>query len=113
MKIIIENVKDNPANIMRRAGYAFQRHEWRPASTRGDTRRREAGEMSFVRPLARAGFPRFHAFTKLENANLSINIHLDQKRETYGNASRHHGEYEDEGALREEIDRIRSVISSL
>lgn len=98
MKIKIENVKDNPANLMRRAGYAFQRHE--------------GGEMSFIRPLARAGFPRFHAFIKLENTDLLISIHLDQKRETYGNASRHHGEYEDEGALQEEVDRIKSVISN-
>ncbi len=96
MKIIIKNIKDNPANLMRRAGYAFQRHE--------------GNEMSFVRPLARAGFPRFHTFVKLEDTNLLISIHLDQKRETYGNASRHHGEYEDEGALQEEISRIREII---
>lgn len=81
---------------MRRAGYAFQRHE--------------GAEMSFVRSLARAGFPRFHAFAKMEGADMAINIHLDQKKETYGSGTRHHGEYEDEGALKEEAERIKSVM---
>lgn len=96
MKIKFENIKDNPVNLMRRAGYSFQRHE--------------GEEMSFIRPLARAGFPRFHAFVRLEGTSLLISIHLDQKKETYGSSTRHHGEYEDEGALREEIERIRSLI---
>lgn len=96
MKIVVENIKENPASLLRKAGYAFQRHE-------GD-------EMSFVRPLASGGFPRFHMYAHLEGANLVINIHLDQKKHTYGEDKRHHGEYADEGALREEVERIKMMI---
>ena len=62
--------------------------------------------MSFVRVLARAGYPRFHAYTKTEGQSLFVNFHLDQKRHTYGEGTRHHGEYGNEGALKEEADRI-------
>lgn len=96
MKIEIKEVKENMANVLRRAGYAFQRAE-------GD-------EMSFVRPLARAGYPRFHMYAHMSGQDLIINIHLDQKKETYGAGTRHHGEYEDDGALKAEVARLRSII---
>lgn len=81
---------------MRRSGYVFQRHE--------------ADEMSFIRPMARSGFPRFHIYTKLEGVDLVIHIHLDQKRETYGNNTRHHGEYDDDGALKNEAERLKNLL---
>ena len=96
MKIIINNIKENPASFLRRAGYIFQRHI--------------GEEMSFIKPLARSGFPRFHIHARSENGNISINIHLDHKKETYGNSTRHHGEYEEDGALKKEADRIRAII---
>jgi len=96
MKIRIESIKENPANMLRRVGYIFQRNE-------GD-------QMSFIRPLARAGYPRFHMYARLEGTTLSIDFHLDQKRETYGSATRHHGEYEDEGALQIEANRIKQAL---
>ena len=95
MKIEIDNVKNNPANLLRRAGYIFQRNEGR--------------EMSFVRPLARQGFPRFHLYASLNDDRLVINIHLDQKKSTYGDSTRHHGEYENDGALKTEVERIRKI----
>ena len=88
MNILIEHPHENAVSLMRRAGYTFQRAE--------------NGEQSFVRPLARAGYPRFHAYVKTEAGTLLIHFHLDQKRETYGEDTRHHGEYENEGALKEE-----------
>ncbi len=97
MRIKINNIKENPASLLRRAGYTFQRHA--------------GGEMSFIRPLAQSGYPRFHIYARLENDCLLINIHLDQKKETYGNSTRHHGEYEDDGALKEEVKRIEMIIS--
>ncbi len=66
--------------------------------------------MSFVRPLARAGYPRFHVYTKLEGSDLVVNIHLDQKKHTYGDDTRHHGEYEESPVLTEEVARIRQII---
>lgn len=92
MKIKIEAIKENPVSLLRRAGYIFQRNE--------------GAEMSFVRPLAQSGYPRFHIYAKVDVIDLVINIHLDQKKETYGNGTRHHGEYENEGILKEETERI-------
>ncbi|MFC1609204.1 hypothetical protein ACFL16_00545 [Patescibacteria group bacterium] len=97
MKIRIREVRENPVNVLRRAGYSFQH-------------RTDRGEMSFVRPLASAGFPRFHMYAKLEGTDLMISIHLDQKKETYGEDTRHHGEYKDEGALKEEVQRIAAAV---
>jgi hypothetical protein len=96
MKIEIKAVKGNPVNILRRAGYVFQRVE--------------NTEMSFVRPLASAGYPRFHMYVSISNFDMLINIHLDQKKETYGDSTRHHGEYADEGALKVEAERIKEII---
>ena len=89
-------LRDNPAVMLRRAGYIFQRQE--------------GNEMSFVRPLAQAGFPRFHIYASVNGLKMTLNIHLDQKKETYGQDTRHHGEYENEGALAEEITRIQQAL---
>ena len=97
MKIIIEKIKENPVSLLRRAGYIFQRNE--------------NSEASFIRPLARAGFPRFHIYVSVAGMDLTINIHLDQKKETYGKAARHHGEYKDSSVLDEEARRIKSILS--
>jgi len=96
MKIKIETIRENPVNLLRRAGYAFQR--------------REQDKMSFVRPLARSGYPRFHVYTEMEKDALIINLHLDQKRETYGQATRHHGEYEDSRVVEDEAVRIKQLV---
>lgn len=88
MKIIITEPIDNAVTIFRRAGYTFQH--------------KEGNEMSFIRPLARAGYPRFHAYAKMSGKDLLINFHLDQKKETYGDDTRHHGEYGNDGPLKDE-----------
>jgi hypothetical protein len=92
MKITVDSLPADPVTTLRRLGYAFQR--------------KEGVEMSFVRPLAQSGFPRFHCYAKVEGVGLVISFHLDQKKETYGDTTRHHGEYEDEGPLKEEAARI-------
>ncbi len=97
MQLKFESIKENPVNLFRRAGYIFQR--------------KEGSEMSFVRPLARAGFPRFHIYASVSETALLVNIHLDQKKETYGTGTRHHGEYEDDGALKPEIERLKNIFS--
>ena len=96
MRLKIENIKENPVSLLRRAGYTFQRHE--------------RDEMNFVRPMARSGYPRFHMYAHLEGMSLVINFHLDQKKETYGQGTRHHGEYEDSGALQTEASRIQQIL---
>lgn len=82
--------------MLRRAGYAFQRH---------------AGEeMSFIRPFSASGYPRFHIYVKVTGADMAISIHLDAKKETYGQDTRHHGEYENEGVLGKEIERLKNIL---
>jgi hypothetical protein len=97
MNIKIENIKENPTTILQRAGYSFQRHA-------------DNDKLSFIKPLAQGGFPRFHIYTQIKEFSLLISIHLDQKKETHGNTTRHHGEYDDTGALKKEIERIQSTI---
>ena len=96
MQIKIESIKENPVSLLRRAGYTFQRNE--------------RDEMSFIRPMARSGYPRFHMYAHMEGVSLVINFHLDQKKETYGEGTRHHGEYEDSGALQTEAARIQQIL---
>lgn len=98
MKILIEAITENPVSLMRRAGYAFQREE--------------KGEMSFVRVLASAGYPRFHCYTKLDTLALTLNLHLDQKKHTYGETTRHHGEYGNNGPVKEEVSRLLGIFGT-
>ncbi|MFA7209617.1 MAG: hypothetical protein WC120_05045 [Parcubacteria group bacterium] len=96
MQLEIKNIKTSPVMLLRRAGYTFQRNE--------------GNEMSFVRALARAGYPRFHMYVSVVGTDMKINIHLDQKKETYGAGTRHHGEYEDDGALKVEVERLSGIL---
>jgi len=92
MKISVEKIlKDNIYNLMRQLGYRMQRKE-------GD-------QVSFIRPLDRSGFPRFHIYYK-EGA---ISLHLDQKRPVYRGSSAHSGDYEGE-AVCQEAERIKKAI---
>lgn len=97
MRFTISSITDNPVNLLRRAGYAFQY--------------KNGEETSFIRPLAAAGYPRFHMYVKLRGEDLEISFHLDQKKETYGVDTRHHGEYEESGVLKEEATRIKSFLT--
>lgn len=96
MILKFENIKENPVNILRRAGYIFQRNE--------------NNEMSFTLPMSRNGYPRFHIYCHLKGDNLVINLHLDQKRQTYGDETRHHGEYDNSGPVEQEAIRLKSII---
>lgn len=98
MKIIVEAITENPLSLLRRAGYTFQRQE--------------GEEMSFVRALASSGYPRFHCYTKVDKISLTVSFHLDQKKHTYGETTRHHGEYENDGPLREEAQHLLAVFGS-
>ena len=99
MRLLIKNSGESALTLLRRAGYTFQ-HE-------------EKGEMSFIRSFSRSGYPRFHCYIKPHQEGFECNIHLDQKRETYGRTTRHHGEYLDEGALSEEIKRLETQLGTL
>lgn len=96
MQLEIKNMKENPVNVLRRLGYSFQRNE--------------GEEMSFIKPFSASGYPRFHMYVKMNGADMKINIHLDAKKETYGDDTRHHGEYENTGALAKEVRRLKAII---
>ncbi len=97
MRFTIENISSNPVTALRRAGYQYQH-------------KTDQGELSFINPLARAGYPRFHMYVKTQGRNLHISFHLDQKKHTYGDETRHHGEYEESPALEQEAQRIKSIV---
>jgi hypothetical protein len=96
MKIIIKNLKENPVNIFRRAGYVFK----------------NKGEdyLSFIRAFGKSGYPRFHIYAYPKEKETIIYLHLDQKKETYGKAKRHHGEYEDSPTLIREVERLKNIL---
>ena len=97
MQFTIANITTNPTMALRRAGYIFQHTT-------------PQGEMSFVRIMARSGYPRFHIYATLHGRDLHISFHIDQKKHTYGDDTRHHGEYDASPALEQEAQRIKSVV---
>jgi hypothetical protein len=96
MKFIVSNVYDNINTVMRRIGY-------RPLKWT------EKKELNCVRPLQGQDYPRFHAYVKEEETTLTFNLHLDQKRPSYGNETAHSGEYEGE-TVRAEAERIQKIL---
>ena len=63
-------------------------------------------EVSVVRKLGLGDYPRFHLYIKEIKNGFSFNLHLDQKKPSYGGSHAHSGEYD--GALvEEEAERIR------
>lgn len=90
MKITIKNPKESALNLMRKAGYFL------------------LGE-SFIRPLERSGYPRFHIYLKDENDEIIINLHLDQKRPVYKGTKAHAGEYEGK-VVENEAKRIKQAL---
>ncbi len=101
MKIPISGIEKSEAiNFMRRAGY----------SSLG--RGRDDAELSFIRPFGRSGYPRFHLFIRFDKGKDAVlNIHLDQRKPVYSGTSAHGADYEGP-RLEDEIERIKSFLSS-
>ena len=95
MKFIIKNTGENIVNLARKIGYYFLKEE--------------KDELSFVRPLERTGFPRFHLYIKKSNEGLIFNLHIDQKRPIYKGAPAHAGEYEGK-VVETEAERIKQIL---
>ena len=98
MKILIKKNKLPlaPEMILRQAGYNYL-----PG--------RGSREDSFVRALARSGYPRFHIYLKEENDIIEFNLHLDQKKPSYAGSHAHSGEYKGK-VVEEEIKRLKNAI---
>lgn len=90
MKFVIKNPGENILNLARRIGYYFQ-------------------GQSFVRPLERSGYPRFHLYIKESGEEIIFNLHLDQKRPIYQGAPAHAGEYSGK-IVEQEAERIKQIL---
>ncbi|OGH70351.1 MAG: hypothetical protein A3C90_02990 [Candidatus Magasanikbacteria bacterium RIFCSPHIGHO2_02_FULL_51_14] len=88
--------QSNPRMLMRRCSYAEIR-----------TR-----EVSYARRLGGLEYPRFHAYVELTDDGFTVNLHLDQKRPSYGTHTAHSGEYEGE-LVESEGRRIKTVIEGM
>ncbi len=98
MKFVLEGpFEENVLSLMRNVGYYPQ----------GQNDKK--GEMIFIRPLERSGYPRFHIYLKVEDENLVFNLHLDQKRPIYKSVPAHAGEY-DGTVVEKEAERIKQIL---
>jgi hypothetical protein len=99
MRLIIEKskLKVAPERVARLAGYAYL-----PG--------RGGSQDSFIRVLARSGYPRFHLYINQEDDKIIFNLHLDQKRPSYAGAAAHNAEYNGQ-AVEAEMERIKTIVS--
>ena len=101
MKFIVENkTKENPVQLLRTIGYITIKESY--------------GEFSLVRQILRNPFPRFHLFLKeINESSFSVNLHLDQKKPSYGEQTAHSGENEqDNPLLVQEAQSIKQIFVS-
>lgn len=84
-----------PFQLLRSAGYSY-------------IEVRKTGQGSFIRPLGRNNYPRFHIYIKEEGELMSINLHLDQKQVSYEGTAAHSGEYDGE-TVEAEIQRLKLI----
>lgn len=117
MQFEIKNINKSINDIMRTIGY-------QPAYFQ------EPGEFSIIRKLSREEYPRFHLYIKgsfgtaqafgseaqafgtepQDKLNTYVfNLHLDQKKPSYGGSHAHSGEYDGE-IINEEVERIKSLL---
>ena len=98
MKFTIPSFAIHPTEFLRSCGYAFEKES-------GD-------ELAFVKRLSGYDYPKFHIYARLMSAGsakeLSVNIHIDQKKPSYGGTHAHNGDY-DGPLIEAEIARIRAL----
>lgn len=91
MKFTIKNPGGSIITLLRKANYSSVKN-------------------SFIKPLGKAGFPRFHAYITQEKDNLIFNLHLDQKKPVYKGTSAHSGEY-NSPIVEQEAERIKQILA--
>ena len=64
---------------------------------------------SFIKALSNSGYPRFHLYANETDDKYILNLHLDQKRPSYGKETAHSGEYDGE-IIEKEAERIKDII---
>ena len=92
MKILIQkpDMKENLYSFLRKCGY-IPFHN------------------SYIKILSSSGYPRFHLYIDEENTRYVFNLHLDQKKPSYGKETAHSGEYKGR-VVEEEGERIGDLL---
>jgi len=98
---IPQTVLDSTKSVMRKLGY-FENYD------------RHTGKISYIRRLSRQNFyPRYHVYIDEKSGNNRIiNLHIDQKKPSYGGSHAHSAEYEGDVVSRE-VDRMRGVLENM
>lgn len=89
----------NPLMVLRKAGYA-------------PTKDPVTGEESYMVRLSKELYPRFHLYVEQTTNGVSFNLHLDQKKASYGEGHAHSGEYEG-STVEKEMDRIDGWVKAV
>ena len=65
---------------------------------------------AYTRKAGISRYPRFHIYLKEKNNQILINLHLDQKKESYQDQKAHSADYDDSFALEKEKQRIIGLL---
>ena len=95
MRVKLENFDKNIQVFIRDCSY-------RPLSVNAE------GEWNCVKPLQGYDYPRFHMYLKIEGKDAWANLHLDQKKPSYGNETMHSGDYDSE-LIAGEAERVLEI----
>ena len=99
MKFSAPSLPSSELYTMRQLGYIFI-----------DDRR--TGKQSYVRPIYREHYPRFHVYVSSgSNGGYLFDIHLDQKQASYEGSHMHNAEY-DSPLLATEAQRIKQALGT-
>jgi hypothetical protein len=100
MKFFLDGkVNQNIKVLMNRIGY-HQHYD------------RRSNKVSYIRRLGSLNYPRFHVYIDQHGDRVSFNVHLDEKKPSYGVGHRHSGQYDTE-LVGKEVTRIQSLLSNL
>ncbi len=88
----------NALYVLRKAGYAYFVD---PVTHEG----------SYVLRLTGGFYPRFHLYLKETTGKVTLDLHLDQKKPSYGTNNAHNGEY-DGPTVEKECKRLKSWIDA-
>lgn len=89
----------SPIEVLRRAGYSYFQDP-------------QSGEESFVLRLGSEFYPRFHLYVESNQTTITLNLHLDQKKPSYGKQTMHSGEY-DGATVENEMRRIDGWVKAM
>jgi hypothetical protein len=97
MEFIIRNLRISPLNLAREIGYTSNIYS-------------QTTELNFVRIITKNNYPRFHIYIKKNEQDYLINLHIDQKKQSYKKNSIHTSEYNGK-VIENEMQRIKSILS--